>query len=277
LKKLVSKPQDFGIPVISIGNLTVGGSGKTPFVIELCKGFDRPCVVMRGYGRASKGLVIVSRFGTLGCDVVKSGDEAMLIAKKAPNACVIVSEDRKKAIVQAKELGCDTVLLDDGFGKFEIQKFDILLTSHSVPKNIFCLPSGPFRFPFFFNKFADILAVEGVDFTREVACPLGDSFVLVSAIANPKRLDVFLPDNVIAKYYFPDHYYFTKKDIIDIVVKHPDSTILCTEKDAVKMDMLSVPYETIALNIKIDKSFFEYFMAKLKERFAFITLKNQAS
>jgi tetraacyldisaccharide 4'-kinase len=75
-----------GIPIISVGNLTVGGSGKTPFVIELCKLLDSPCVVSRGYGRRSKGVVVVSRNGTILCGVKESGDEAMLIAKKAGNA-----------------------------------------------------------------------------------------------------------------------------------------------------------------------------------------------
>jgi len=276
-KKLLTRVHSFDIAVISVGNLTVGGSGKTPFSIELCKQFEKPCVVLRGYGRDSKGLIVVSKFGELRCDVGQSGDEAMLIAKKAPNACVIVSESRKKAVVVAKKLGCDVVLLDDGFGKFELEKFDILLKPQLPFKNIFCLPSGPFRFPLFFEKFADVVAVEGVDFKRVVNLPQDGEYILVTAIANPKRLDAFLPRGVEHKYYFADHHYFTKKEIDEIVSKHQGATILCTEKDGVKLEALGVQYMAIGLSLEIEKSFFAFLSAKLKDRFPAIALKNQAS
>jgi len=268
-KKLLSAPIDFGIPVISIGNLTVGGSGKTPFTIELCKKFRHPCVVMRGYGRNSRGLVIVSRFGAVECDVETSGDEAAMIAKKAQNASVIVSEDRKNAIKEAIKLGCDVVLLDDGFGKFDIAKFDILLSPKTAYKNNFCLPSGPFRFPAFFEKFADICAVDGVDFVREVEVANGGEFVLVSAIANPKRLDAYLPAGVTAKYYFPDHHYFTMDEIEKIMSKYPSATILCTEKDGVKLDALKITYTAMKLKIRLEDSFEHFLDAKLAEHFGF--------
>jgi tetraacyldisaccharide 4'-kinase len=277
LKKLLAKAHDFEIPVISIGNLTVGGSGKTPFSIELCKHFEKPCVVLRGYGRDSKGLIVVSKFGELRCDVLQSGDEAMLIAKKAPNASVIVSKSRKKAVIVAKKLGCEVVLLDDGFGKFELEKFDILLKPQIQFKNIFCLPSGPFRFPLFFEKFADAVAIEGIDFKRVVNLPQEGNYVLVTAIANPKRLDAFLPQGVEHKYYFADHHYFTKKEIDEIISKHQGATILCTEKDGVKLEALGVRYAAIGLSLGIEKSFFAFLSAKLKDRFPAIALKNQAS
>ena len=71
------KKIDFGIPVISIGNLIVGGSGKTPFVIELTKDRENIAIVLRGYGRASKGLYIISDKGNILENVSISGDEAM--------------------------------------------------------------------------------------------------------------------------------------------------------------------------------------------------------
>jgi tetraacyldisaccharide 4'-kinase len=268
-KKLFSSPKDFGIKVISIGNLTVGGSGKTPFTIELCKKFKRPCVVMRGYGRDSRGLIVVSRCGKIECGVAMSGDEAALIAKKAQNASVIVSEDRKKGIEVAKKIGCDVVLLDDGFGKFGIAKFDILLSPKIAFKNRFCLPSGPFRFPSFFDKFADVCVIEGMDFVREVRTPEGGEFVLVSAIANPKRLDEYLPQGVVAKYYFADHHYFSEDEIKTITAKHPNATILCTEKDGVKLDTLKIPHAVMELSIKMEDSFEHFLNAKLAERFGF--------
>lgn len=272
-KKLISNPKEYGIPVISIGNLTVGGSGKTPFAIELCKKFERPCVVMRGYGRRSQGLLVVSRFGSIECDVFDSGDEAMLIAKKAQNASVVVSENRVVGIQEAKRLGAEVVILDDGFGKFEIKKLDILLSPKTPFRNIFCLPAGPFRFPLFFGGFADISAVDDLDFFRKTTVPKGESFVLVTAIANPKRLDLYLPDGVVAKYYFPDHYYFTKQDIQKIREKHPIATLLCTQKDGVKLDAVGESYAEIGLSLEFDESFEKFLNSKI----AALPLKNQAS
>lgn len=80
IKRVTSSKVDFGIPIISIGNLTVGGSGKTPITIELAKNIKDVCVILRGYGRASKGLFVVSLNGKIKVDVNISGDEAMLLA-----------------------------------------------------------------------------------------------------------------------------------------------------------------------------------------------------
>ena len=105
VKNSLSKPKDFGIPIISIGNLIVGGSGKTPLTIALAKDKKEVCVILRGYGRKSSGLVVVSEYGEIKCDLDSSGDEAMMLAKALPKASIIVSEDRKAAIKRAKEMG----------------------------------------------------------------------------------------------------------------------------------------------------------------------------
>ncbi len=272
-KKLTTTPKDYGIAVVSIGNLTVGGSGKTPFAIELCKRFERPCVVMRGYGRRSKGLLVVSNQAEIFCDVFDSGDEAMLIAKKAKNAIVIVSEDRVIGIQEAKRLGAEIVILDDGFGKFGIKKLNILLSPKTKLKNIFCLPAGPFRFPKFFEIFADILAVDGVDFFRKTSAPIGGKFVLVTAIANPKRLEPYLSGDVVEKYYFADHYYFTKEDMQTIKSKHPDALILCSGKDGVKLDAIGEKYEELELELEFEENFEKVLSYKIGQ----LPLKNQAS
>ena len=108
-KRVSAKAHYFGIPVISIGNLIVGGSGKTPITIALAKDKKNACIILRGYGRKSKGLYIVSNKGKILCDINTSGDEAMLLANSLPNATIIVSEDRVKAILKAKEVGCQVV------------------------------------------------------------------------------------------------------------------------------------------------------------------------
>ena len=158
LKRLFAKPQKFKIPIISVGNLTLGGSGKTPLVRALFKEFSeefKTCIILRGYGRKSRGLLEVALGGRILCDVRQSGDEAMEYALFLRGANVIVSEDRAAGILRAQTLGFELVILDDGFSKFNISKFDILLRPQSAPKLPFCLPFAAYRYPPFFYKFAD--------------------------------------------------------------------------------------------------------------------------
>ena len=160
LKRLFAKPQKFKIPIISVGNLTLGGSGKTPLVRALFKEFSeefKTCIILRGYGRKSRGLLEVALDGRILCDVGQSGDEAMEYALFLRGANVIVSEDRAAGILRAQTLGFELVILDDGFSKFNISKFDILLRPQSAPKLPFCLPLAAYRYPPFFYKFADFI------------------------------------------------------------------------------------------------------------------------
>ena len=160
LKRLFAKPQKFKIPIISVGNLTLGGSGKTPLVRALFKEFNprlKTCIILRGYGRKSRGLLEVALGGRILCDVRQSGDEAMEYALFLRGANVIVSEDRAAGILRAQTLGFELVILDDGFSKFDISKFDILLRPQSAPKLPFCLPFAAYRYPPFFYKFADFI------------------------------------------------------------------------------------------------------------------------
>ena len=160
LKRLFAKPQSFKIPIISVGNLTLGGSGKTPLVRALFKEFNgelKTCIILRGYGRKSRGLLEVALGGRILCDVRQSGDEAMEYALSLRGANVIVSEDRAAGILRAQTLGFELVILDDGFSKFNISKFDILLRPQSAPKLPFCLPFAAYRYPPFFYKFADFI------------------------------------------------------------------------------------------------------------------------
>ncbi len=160
LKRLFAKPQKFKIPIISVGNLTLGGSGKTPLVRALFKEFNgefKTCIILRGYGRKSRGLLEVALGGRILCDVRQSGDEAMEYALSLRGANVIVSEDRAAGILRAQTLGFELVILDDGFSKFNISKFDILLRPQSAPKLPFCLPLAAYRYPPFFYKFADFI------------------------------------------------------------------------------------------------------------------------
>lgn len=249
-KRAVCKKEDFELPIISVGNLIVGGSGKTPFIIELAKRYENVCVILRGYKRKSSKMLIVSKKGKILTDVKKSGDEAMLIASSLPNGSVIVSKDRKEAIKKAKDLGAKVIFLDDAFHKCDIKKLDILIKS--IDKNRFCLPSGPYREPYFFEKFAQIKVIEGKDFKRvvEILNPTS-KMVLVTAIANPKRLDKYLPKD-IKRYYFEDHHFFTKKELEEILKKEKATSLLVTLKDEVKLKDFGFKLSILKLEIKID-------------------------
>lgn len=256
IKKFYSKPINFNIPIISIGNLVVGGSGKTPLTIELAKRYEKVFIVLRGYKRDSKGLQIVSLDGEIKTDINNSGDEAMLLAKSLKKASVIVSENRVEAIKRAKTLGAKVIFLDDGFSKYNIKKFDILLSSKKEPKHNFCLPSGAYRMPKSFYKYANLILKEDDDFKRIVSLrhlekndlkkeininELNKDFtkknLLLSAISKPKRLLEFFPKNMgLECEFFPDHHDFTKKELNDILLKYENFNIFCTQKDLVKLE-----------------------------------------
>jgi tetraacyldisaccharide 4'-kinase len=261
IKRAMAKPINFGIPVISVGNIIVGGSGKTPVTINLASKYENVCIILRGYGRASKGLQIVSLNGKIQVDVKTSGDEAMLLANSLPKATIIVSEDRVKAILKAKELGCKIIFLDDGFSKYQISKFNILLRPKDEPTNIFCLPSGGYREPKGFYAQADIELLEGTDFKRVInikkdgkISELPTKTILITAISKPKRLLEYLPKD-IKMISFPDHYSFTKEDISKIQEENKDFAIITTGKDFVKLKEFNIKnLYLMDLEIKISEN-----------------------
>ncbi|WP_066355013.1 tetraacyldisaccharide 4'-kinase [Aliarcobacter skirrowii] len=259
-KRLKASKIDFNIPIISVGNLTIGGSGKTPITIELAKNFNDICVILRGYGRESKGLFVVSLKGEIKVDVKTSGDEAMLLASTLKNATIIVSEDRVEAIKKAKELGCKIVFLDDGFSKYSIKKFDILLKPKDEPTNSFLIPSGAYREPKSFYKKANLVLKEEIDFKRVVTIKkenkeveLPKKTLLLTAISKPNRLLEFLPKN-IEKIFFEDHHNFTKDEIDNILNNYRDFAIVTTQKDFVKLEKFNLKNLYIMdLSIKISQ------------------------
>ena len=239
-KRVLIKPIDYQVPVVSIGNLSLGGSGKTPFAVALAWALPcKVCVILRGYGRASRGLVQVSDGRQILCGVETSGDEAMLIAQEVPSAVVLVSEDRVEAILFAKMLGVECVLLDDGFSKCQIKKLDILLKPQEI-LNTRVLPSGCYREAPCCEKYADIVAIDGVDFTREVQMPsLPSNVLLLTSISKPKRLDAYLPKD-IKKHYLKDHQSMSASQVNELVSEYGVEGILATQKDAVKLRELDL-------------------------------------
>lgn len=241
------------LPVISIGNLTVGGSGKTPVTIELARRHPKSAVVLRGYGRDSKGLLVIRDWEGIREDVLRSGDEAMVYAEALAGSLVIVAEDRIAGIEKAHEMGALCVFLDDGHSKYPIQKLDILIRPFPEPKNRFCLPSGAYRERYSNYAEADYILEEKSGLTRKTRLenPTG-AMVLVTAIAKPGRLDPFLPE-VKGKVYFEDHHAFTKEELETALAQFGADAILCTAKDAVKIRRFGLPLCLLALEVELEK------------------------
>ena len=245
--------QDFGVDIISVGNLSVGGSGKTPLVTALALKYEDVAIVLRGYGRESTGLYVVSDGNEILCDVKTSGDEAMIYAHKVANAIVIVSEDRKCGIKKAKEMGAKLILLDDAYSKHDIKKLDFIIEVKS--KNSFCLPSGAYRERLWSTKEAVVLK-EDEDFSRVVELKNKTAKMsLVTAIARPSRLDKYLPQ-VVGKHYFEDHHSFSKSELEDILLHDGSDSLLLTYKDFVKVESFGLPLSLLDLHVEVEEKVF---------------------
>ena len=250
LRYLSMKPEDMGVKVVGVGNLNVGGSGKTPLITAMASEFEDVAMVLRGYGRKTQGLYVVKDKDAIQCDVVCSGDEAMIYAQKLPNAIVIVSEDRKEGIRKAKALGAKVVFLDDAYSKHNIAKLDIVIEIES--QNKFCLPSGAYREKLWNSKEV-LLVKEGRDFYRETKIvDEKEKLSLVTAIARPERLESFLPE-VVSKNYFADHYHFEKEELEEILKRDGSDALLVTYKDFVKIESYELPLALLDLDMKVDE------------------------
>ena len=257
LRRVVTLKKKYSVPIVSIGNLTVGGSGKTPFVIALASRYKHVAIISRGYGRESKGLVEVSRNGKILTHVFNSGDEPMLMAISLKNTSVIVSENRERAIDLAIKNGAKIIFLDDGFNRVNIEKFEILLFPEMI-KNYFTFPSGPFR-EFYFSKiFSHLNLWENRDFSRVVSIEKPrEKMLLVTAISNPERLDPFLPKGVVGKFLLEDHAYFDEMLLREKMFKSGATSLLVTQKDEVKMRDFKLPLSVMKLELQIKNEVFE--------------------
>ncbi len=159
------------VPVISVGNLTAGGTGKTPLVERIVEYIiqrgHRVAVVSRGYGRQSKGVVIVSDGKRLLADSVTGGDEPVQIARRCPTAIVVVGEWRVSAARTAiQNCGATVVVLDDGFQHRYLERdMDVLVID--TRKDLIhepMLPAGMRREPLFGIRRATLLAFSKVEY-----------------------------------------------------------------------------------------------------------------
>lgn len=140
---------DVNIPVISIGNITAGGSGKTPVTIEavryLAESGKKIAVISRGYGRSTRGTVVVSDGKKILTDASAGGDEPVMIASHVRSAVVIADEDRVRgAKFAVAQFGAECIVLDDGFQhRYLKRNCDIILMDvRRSPFDTMLLPAG---------------------------------------------------------------------------------------------------------------------------------------
>lgn len=152
----------FPFPVIVVGNLSTGGTGKTPhieYLISLLKNQYKLAVISRGYKRKSKGFYLVEKHSNATC----VGDEPLQLKKKFPNVLVAVDEKRACGIQKTTQLHQETnvVLLDDAFQHRSVTpSFSILLTDYDhLYTSDFTLPTGNLREPISGAKRADVIIV----------------------------------------------------------------------------------------------------------------------
>lgn len=270
VKKLLTKEIAYEIPIINVGNLVLGGSGKTPLCLALYREFSpnlRTFIILRGYKRESKRLFVVADSGKILEPVKISGDEAMVYALSGAN--VIVSEDRDLGIKKAINLGAKLVILDDAFSKFHIRKFEILLRPPLKPASNFTIPSGVYRYPKSFYKFANFIPKKDDIANKSDILNPTEKMVLVTAIANPSRLDSHLK-SCVGYEYFPDHHPFTKDELTSILNRYNASSLLVTTKDYTKIKEFDIPISLISLETTISKRFKSEISEYLREFYATI-------
>jgi tetraacyldisaccharide 4'-kinase len=141
-----------GARVVSVGNLTVGGAGKTPVAVEIARRLhargERPAVLSRGYGRKERGPLVVSDGTTILADARAGGDEPLVIARALPEVPVLVGPDRAAlAALAVERFGARSLVLDDGFQHLRLARdLDIVVVDASNPfGNGHPMPRGPLR------------------------------------------------------------------------------------------------------------------------------------
>lgn len=186
-------------PVISVGNLAVGGSGKTPVVATLARWLlaegERPSILSRGYGRRAPadGVVVVSDDARVLEPVRRSGDEPQMLARAQPGVPVLVSDDRYLAgLLAERRFGCTVHLLDDGFQHFQLARDVELLIVAPRDLDDRVLPAGRLREPLDAARVADAVLTHGDD-EAAVAARLGVSpaFRLVTKFSPPRLVEPF--------------------------------------------------------------------------------------
>ena len=245
-------------PVISVGNLSMGGTGKTPVVAAIAQHLidagERPAILSRGYGRVdqSDGVVVVSDGTAINAQIDRSGDEPLMLARQVARAVVCVCPDRYLAGTLAeRQLGCTVHVLDDGFQHLELARdLDVLVTTIGEIPNGRVIPMGRLREPMDAAARAHFLVVsdatpgaaaseawtlgiqQSCGALRILAPPVpvvprvprvpSGKVLAIAGIAHPDRFVAMLRDggwDVVESMGFPDHHRYTANDVAAIEAK----------------------------------------------------------
>lgn len=287
------KPEKFGVPVISIGNLTTGGTGKTPVVLEvisLLEG-ENILVVAKSYKAKLPQPAEVTLENLK--HTFMYGDEACLIKKLAPHVFVWSGPHKTDTVEFALDRyhdlkqKIDVVIVDDGFSHRTLKRhLDIVLIDVSQPMSHYqLLPFGHLRedidqvlrsnFAILtkvnnanletFRFFRDYLQKHKHPFLESKALSVVDSenknLFLYSAIGNPAQLKNNLEAsgyNIVKHLVYPDHHAYSLADQSDILTQwranFPNSVICATEKDLVKITDADLKAQTLAISLKLQFS-----------------------
>jgi tetraacyldisaccharide 4'-kinase len=275
------------LPVIVVGNINVGGTGKTPLTLALARQLVEhgwhPLIVSRGFGGKAKLPQQVSAAS----DALQVGDEPLLMARR--DICPVwVGRDRAKAARAALQAHpqCDVVLCDDGLQHYRLQR-DIEIAVVDGERgfgNGLLLPAGPLREPESRLQEVDAVVVNGgeaaagqyamrlsgemfhnlLDPGNQVTAEhfYGKKNHAVAGIGNPQRYFRYLESMGIAftPHAFPDHHPYSSTDL-----SFPDcDAILLTEKDAVKCSLFAdARYWVLRVDARIDPALLEYILRKI--------------
>jgi len=286
--------------VISIGNITVGGTGKTPWTIFLAdkinKSGRRVAILTRGYGRKSSGQIILDEKNKTQQNWYEVGDEPYLMASKLNGVSIIVNANRVQAGLSAlQNNNAEILILDDGFQNKSIKKdLEIVIIDATNPFGNFKLvPAGILREPLKNLKRADLLILNKVDqnaskekllnYLENISkAPIAQShykknyFVNVFSeenisteqikvkrvlafcgIANPRSFVNSLSQleiQVAAAKFFPDHYVYKEKDMLNLVEEgliQKADFLVTTEKDKVRLPKVIPKLPIYALKIEV--------------------------
>jgi len=261
------------VPVISVGNISMGGTGKTPFVQLLAKELlssKKVGIVSRGYKRRSRGIVEVSNGEHIAVDVDQSGDELQLLACSIPAAVCVAAENRFHGATRIiRKYGVECIILDDGFQHRQLHRdFDIVLIDRATLDSPNIMPIGRLREPLASLQRADVVVCMNDVAKSEVLMYCSDKTLVVSAttvnkgftqldvkhvankpekavavcgIANPERFKQALKlegVEVVGSRAFRDHHAYFQNDIAELTSlckKENAHVIVTTQKDAVKL------------------------------------------
>ncbi|HZP41309.1 MAG TPA: tetraacyldisaccharide 4'-kinase [Candidatus Binatia bacterium] len=253
--------------VVSVGNLVVGGSGKTPAALWAAAGLAargrRVAIVARGYGKRRRGVVVVGDAGRPLVGAEEGGDEAVMLARRFPGPVLTGERRAAAAALACARFGCDTIVLDDGFQHRALARdVDLVLLAPGSA----LLPAGRLReplaalrrahallavddapsgaavapgLPCFGARLRATALVRGADWSEEPLDALrGRAVVAVAGVARPERfvatLDA-LGATVRRVLRFPDHHRYGAADVAAIRAAAAEGVPVTTEKDLVKL------------------------------------------